>query len=241
MPQTVAIALFLMMFPPSPAPAPETDTDARRLAESLEHLSALAGRYADAALGFTCDETIRHHTHGGREDYRFQYFDRRYDDGSLDDYRRAMLKRGPQTLAETRLPSVLRRPYCWVFIFDRHHARHHDYEPAGTKTIRGRAARGVLAVPRPPYVRDVNEWFATAWIDEETGELLRVEAIHVEDHPFRWLRLPSQRDHGPLRQALSRGHAACGGTCAAVPPDRRSRGTRRGARRRRAGRWRGST
>ena len=36
--------------------------------------------------------------------------------------------------------------------------------------------------PVKPYIAKVNDWFGTAWVDLETTQLLRVEAMYVDDY-----------------------------------------------------------
>jgi len=53
----------------------------------------------------------------------------------------------------------------------------HRYQILGEDTALGRTALKLRFEPIPPYREELNSWFGTAWIDRETSQLLRVEAM----------------------------------------------------------------
>jgi hypothetical protein len=79
------------------------------------------------------------------------------------------------------VPAYLRSAYLWVFVFRRERWPHHHYEVLGQEELYGRAATVIRFTPTPPYRTGVNEWFGAAWVDDETAQLLRVEAHRAED------------------------------------------------------------
>ena len=180
------LSILLMVLMLSRAPAPEVPAAAQvpgdaRLEDLLERLARVSELYRDAALRFSCEETITDSGLGGGTS-RFDYiyvFDPR--DG-FKDYRtrkvRGRLRR--VTLEKSRVPRFLSQAYSWAFVFAAARQRLHRYEILGEDTVLGRTALRLRFEPIPPYWEELNSWFGTAWIDRETSQLLRVEAMRPD-------------------------------------------------------------
>jgi hypothetical protein len=154
-----------------------------RLEETLDHLSRAAGLYRDSALRFSCDEEIAGSGLGGKT-YRFEYIYVYSSSRGFKDYRTDPAARRPREidLNAYRIPQFLRRAYSWIFVFGEAARKHHRYTIVGEDVAFGRAALKLAFEPIPPFKRDMNEWFGTAWIDSETFQLLKVEALHRDEH-----------------------------------------------------------
>src|SRR5713101_2542471 len=70
----------------------------------------------------------------------------------------------------------------WVLIFHKTRQPVHHYQLAGREFVSGREAVKVSFEPLKPYKEGLNDWYGTAWVDTSTFQLLRVEAMKVEDH-----------------------------------------------------------
>ena len=153
-------------------PAGEPDT-AVRMTEILDELDRVALFYENNALRFTCNETVTHFANGRRNVYRYRYIYRYDEEGKLADYRE------PRGSKERRSPirAVLDRAYNWVQVFRADKRHRFNYDLAEPTAVSGRTAIGVTFAPVPPFVRGVNDMIGTAWIDAETYQLLRVEAL----------------------------------------------------------------
>jgi hypothetical protein len=182
--------------------APQPDDP---LARVLDHLGNLAEFYRDSALEFTCDETISHFTNRGRQDHRFFYIYVYDDERGLQDYRltpkdarKFRKRRGadgrssrksarvePVTLDRYGLPSYLLRAYSWIFVFQSSTRERYRYRITGESEFLGRPAVGIEFEPVPPFSPDINDYSGTAWVDAETGQILRIEAMHVNDRDRR--------------------------------------------------------
>ena len=185
-------------------PVPQKDSRSE-LDSLLLHMSRVASLYTDEALRFTCVEGIlyRHFRFNGLEVHRREFeLDYIYvfnepssaaaEDrpAGLADYRTERSEPGEEDeareveLDDLRLPHALLRAYSWVFLFREDHLASYDYEIKGHERVLGRDAVAVAFEALPPYRRGFNDWFGTAWIDMETYQLLRVEALsssHVEE------------------------------------------------------------
>ncbi len=164
----------------------------------LFRMSRVASLFTDEALRFTCEEKIlsrRFRIDGlevGRREFELNYiyvFDEPSAGGgedfrtSLLDYRTERSSPGDEEVArevkleDLELPIYLLRAYSWVFLFQEHLLSSHDYEIKGYERVMGRDAVVVAFEALPPFRRGLNDWFGTMWIDSETYQLLRVEAI----------------------------------------------------------------
>jgi hypothetical protein len=161
----------------------------------LERLDRSAATYRANALKFTCEETIKwsgraggysRELIGGRE--RFGYVFSYEDDEGFSDYRTRLKRRlgskPPRrvTPEEYSVPRYLGSAYLWIFTFKRSRWARHEYEVVGEETVLDRAATVLKFTPRPPVRGGVNDWYGKAWVDTETAQLLKVEAVTPEDH-----------------------------------------------------------
>ena len=114
-----------------------------------------------------------------RLEYIYVYNDRR----ELIDYRteRGARRPGkdpkPVDLRRSDLPVFVSRAYSWVFTFERGKQALHRFTMLDDATVLGRPAHAIRFEPIPPYEDDINDWFGTAWIDRESLQFLRVEAM----------------------------------------------------------------
>lgn len=169
-------------------PVTEGAPDLPELDLILRRLSSLARLYADGALGFTCDELIRYRRSGfpgGKVKYRYIY---RRLDGKLEDYR-TFKKSGRDTAKKQDIihypgPVILRRPYSWVFSFEASRQPLNAYRILGTGEVLGRPAVKLWVQPAGPesVVPEVNDWVGEFWIDRETFQLLRVDALGLDEY-----------------------------------------------------------
>ena len=192
----VGLALAVALGPPGGSPAAgRVEPEPVALSELLGNLSRVSGLYRDNALHFTCDETIVHYTGRGQKTFRFEYTYVHDDDGHLADYRvprkrgeRARKKGKPPdeikrvALDDYDLPRALKRAYFWISIFDELLSGLYRYELAGEAEVLGRPAIGVRFEPVAPYYSGVSDWFGTAWIDRETHQMLKVEALKAGEY-----------------------------------------------------------
>ena len=165
--------------PPRPdgVPADSAPGGEAELNLLLSRLDQVAQLYRDAALEFSCRETIIDTAQGGaRHQLEYLYV---YDEKQgFQDYRTPGRKSAAQVrLQDLGLDLVLSRSYSWVFIFLGGAQKYHRYEIVGWDT---RAVQ-LRFEPIPPYHEGLNDWFGTAWIDRETLQLLEVEAMKPED------------------------------------------------------------
>jgi hypothetical protein len=165
--------------PPQPGapPAPAVE-DQAGLDALLDRLGRVAGLYHDTALQFACDEEIA--GTGSAAPYRFEYIYVYSASQGLRDYRTLPERRREVDPGAYPIPQFLRRAYSWVFIFAPGARRHHRYAIAGEEEALGRAAIKVTFEPIPPFRKDVNDWFGTAWVDRESSQILKVEALQRE-------------------------------------------------------------
>lgn len=141
----------------------------------LARLAGISWLYSDTALRFTCRETIAAEPGGT---YHYEYVYVRGPDGRLQDYRTRAGSRSGKAIdiAAARLPRWLAQAYCWAFIFGPRRWSQFRYQLQGETEMLGRPAFLVRFEPSGLPVKDVNDWYGTAWIDQQTLQLLRVEA-----------------------------------------------------------------
>lgn len=154
----------------------------------LERLARVAELYRDEALSFTCDESIQYSAGRTASLHRFRYI---YvaSAGELQDRRELIGKSATGRVLDSAgapnpihdLPGMLLRPYSWVFVFAPQNQRHYRYAVEGVTRVLGTATLRVRFEALPPYVRDVNEWSGTAFVDRVTFQPARVEAHHVSE------------------------------------------------------------
>ena len=178
------IALMGLVFLGSTTTHPEVQ--ARKdlpLADLLSRLSRVAKLYRDSALRFACDEEITGSALGGKS-YRFEYVYAYSPSEGFKDHRIDPTKRSRREvdLNAYRLPQFLRRAYSWAFIFSESAQKRHRYEVLGEDRLFERAAFKLRFEPIPPYQENLNDWFGTAWIDRDTFQILRVEALRADQY-----------------------------------------------------------
>ena len=180
-----AVPALLVVFSLSASQVPASP----ELEPLLERLSRLAQLFEDGAMSFACDETITYRSYdSGSDRLKFSYVYERNEQGEIEDYR-TWAKGGRKnqvprevTPDEFKVPAYIRSAYLWVFAFKQSRWQYHEYSIVGRETVLGCDAVGIRFEPVAPYVDKVNDWFGTAWIDLETTQLLKVEAMSVDDY-----------------------------------------------------------
>ena len=160
---------------PPPPEAPFLDEG---LPDLLDRMDRAASLYRQAALKFSCRETIR--PDRGRT-LRFDYLYVTAEDGTFLDYRTRIgdaTEVSPLTIPAK--PSLL-RAYSWVFLFERGFRPHVRYRILGIGEALGREAILVGFEPIPPIRREINDWVGTAWVEPASGRIVRVEAKGADD------------------------------------------------------------
>jgi len=167
----------------------------------LEHLARVAGLYVDEALRFTCDENILstrydfNHRPLARQEHDFAYvyvFEEtaataRNRLAGLRDFRTELSEAGVTgettevDLADLGLALFLRRAYSWAFIFRKETASRYEFRLAGEDRVLERDAVVVAFEAQPPFRVGANDWLGKAWVDAESYQLLRVEAMTPAD------------------------------------------------------------
>jgi len=175
--------------------APASEVDAGRVERLLGRLDRVAALYRDSALRFSCRERITYYP--GTPDVRTYLLDYMYVDDEakgLHDFRsdaRAGGRKGsvPRevSLAELGLPSVVLRAYSAVFIFERSKRDTYRFAFERTEPVLGRDADVIRFESVPPYQPDYNDWFGLAWIDRQTSQLLKMDAMKARYHEKKQL------------------------------------------------------
>jgi len=178
--------------------------DPALLSDTLERLARTASAYRAAALSFACDETVIASTYTSSGDmrrrsvweleyiYTFEEPPRDAPEGSfrrLRDYRvRRDAEREPgDAVEEVRLddldlPVATMRAYSWAFLFQEGLQPHYRFELAGRGSALDRDALIIAFEPVAPVVAGFNDWFGSAWIDSETYQVLRIDALQAGDY-----------------------------------------------------------
>lgn len=179
-------------------------TDPRVLRLVLDHLAQTARFYRARALTFACDETIIASTYnasGGfrrRDVYELQYiytFEDPPEDAPPDTIRRLRDYRtrrdaeaapgdAPEEvrLESLDLPVATMRAYSWAFLFQEGLQSHYRFDLVDQERALDRDALVIAFDPVPPVVAGFNDWFGRAWIDAETYQVLRIEALQAGDY-----------------------------------------------------------
>ncbi|HET6372370.1 MAG TPA: hypothetical protein VFG76_03635 [Candidatus Polarisedimenticolia bacterium] len=151
----------------------------------LSRLDRVASLYRDAALRFSCEERIIL----ARPDRPTRFLDFEYiyefsEANGLLDYRvdtrvphRSGKQPRPALLSDYDLPYSVTRGYSWIFLFERAHQERYRYSLGHETTVLGRPASPIAFEPLQPIDQDVNDWFGTLWVDAESLQPLRVEAM----------------------------------------------------------------
>ncbi len=167
------------------SPASEAEAS-RRLAELMPQWAAAARRYETYALRFVCTETHR------TIDYSRSAGEARSEKATPFGYlltldpKNASFEVIRQTLDEEKRPTGNERtldlpcpePYMWTFLFLPSLASSVRLHYLGREIQNYRLAHVVSFEGSAPRVdgRDLREWTGTVWIEENTGNIVRVEA-----------------------------------------------------------------
>lgn len=188
----------------------EAGEDTRNLRGLLERLDAVARTFAATALRFECKETIRWDAEpferGGKLTFAYIYV---REGTRSEDYRSwtgLSGKVSPKEVdpAEQGVPRFLRSAFHWIQIFRGNRWTRHRYFWAGRTNALGRQAVGVRFEPVPPITEGINDWYGTAWVDPDTGQILVVEAYR----PRQWA-IEQKRQEAMAKSAqLPRGFTA---------------------------------
>jgi len=187
----ICLLAILLAMAAATQPSTEVVMEDAALSELLARLDGLADLYRDNALRFSCDERIVYEsaTGTGREVYELEYIYVYDKDKGLSDYRTRRgvhLKKGetpqPVDMVTYGLPTFVQRAYSWVFIFERAKRAMYRYRILGVENLKGRDAVIMAFEPVPPFQTDLNDWFGSAWVDRETYQLLKVDAVKADQH-----------------------------------------------------------
>ena len=175
----LATAILLLRGAAHAAPS-----EADNLPQLLMGMDRASRLYLDTALGFTCDETITEPLVGAPRFQHFQYIFVHEADGSLRDYRTLRGKgvRPEVNPGKLGFHHFLKRAYFWVLVFNGSRQKHFRYEALGEAEALGVKAQMIRFEPIPPYREAINDWFGTAWVDPETFQILRVQAMKADKH-----------------------------------------------------------
>lgn len=166
-------------------PASE-DEAAKRLAELMPRWAATARRYETYALRFVCTETHR------TIDYSRSAGEARSEKSTPYGYlltldqKNASFQVVRQTLDEERRPTGHERaldlpcpePYMWTFLFLPTFSSAMRFHYLGREIQNFRLSHVVSFEGSAARVdgRDMREWTGTVWVEENTGNIVRVEA-----------------------------------------------------------------
>ena len=180
----VAQTLLLTLLAVGAASVAGADPDGTGPGALLRRLAGVARLYSDTALRFACNETIVADPGGT---HRFEYIYVYGSDGKFRDYRTRPGSRSGREidLATAHLPRWLGQAYCWAFLFRQQRWSQFKYELLGNGQALGRPALVLRFEPVAPIEKNVNDWYGTAWIDRESGQILRVEAQTPDDYDER--------------------------------------------------------
>ena len=194
------------------------------LSELLVMMGRLSELYGDSALNFTCVERITQTRFrsldriGERASHTFDYFyvfntveEAAASGGTvragLRDYRTEPGvavdgEAGRISPAELGL-AFLSRAYSWIFVFGVEASPNYVFiqEPDGTAL--GRPSYVIGFEPRLPVRMGLNDWSGRAWIDKETMQLLRVEAVTSAEYLASVGQRAANRTEGGLNVATA--------------------------------------
>jgi hypothetical protein len=183
----LAVALTAAARPLSLA-APEADS----LGDLLRGLDRASRLYLDSVLRFSCDETLRESGKKNmirRYNYIFVYDPKK----GFVDFRTAGGRSPEKSVDPAELGfRYLQRSYFWVLVFHKTRQPLHRYKIEGREVVLGREAVKVSFEPVKPYKEKLNDWAGTAWVDPQTFQLLRVEAMTAEDRA-RFIQMQADR------------------------------------------------
>ncbi len=179
----------------------DVDPELRRV---LVGLARTARFYRENALAFSCDETVlethyraggsvrQHRTHALRYIYTLEDPPEDAPPGAVPQLRDYRVRRdedaepGKQPdevrLADLDLVAATERAYSWAFLFQEGLQPYYRFGLAVEERALGRDAVIIAFEPVNPMVENLNDWFGRAWVDRETFQVLRVEALQAEDN-----------------------------------------------------------
>lgn len=192
--------------------------------EILSTLGRLSELYADSALSFTCVERITQTRFRSldridtRASHTFDYFyvfntveDVAASDGQLRvglrDYRTK-----PGVAADGEADHVnpadlglahLSRAYSWIFIFGEEVRSSVIFIQESDDTVMGREAHVIGFEPKLPIRIGANDWSGRAWVDKETLQLLRVEAVTSAEYLEQSRRRAANRTVGGRDRSMN--------------------------------------
>jgi hypothetical protein len=180
----IACGGFLILFLGTGAAPPAADTQpAPSLEELLRGMDRASFLYLDTALRFVCTETIVESSTGTKRVHRFEYLFVYDKENGFQDYRTLTQgkNRRPVNPVEEGVGLFLERAYMWVLLFNRTRQEKYQYRILDLETIDHVATVQVRFEPIPPYREEVNDWIGTAWVDPSTYQIVKVEAMKVND------------------------------------------------------------
>ena len=186
--RSLAVPLFLVLAgTTTPADSPAENPP---LSTLLERLDRVAGLYRSGALDFTCIETVDY-PNRRRDKYDYIY---KVNDGVLEDHHVPRgLGNGSKLLDQPKgVPDGIARPSLWTGVFMEVRQDYNRYEIAGREVVLGRPTTLVSFEPMPGKIIDqVNDWIGTAWVDEETFQIVKIVAFEARRHA-KYLKLLDQ-------------------------------------------------
>lgn len=154
----------------------------------MTRLARTASLYEDATLRFACRETITWKDRDlgfGRQAFAYVFIDDR--ESGYRNYR-TWIGADPEIAvrrevypAEYRVPIYLDNAFLWYLTFGRSRRMLHTYVLEGTDEAAGVQALRIRFEGLPPIRRNRNDWCGYAWVDPESGQIVRVEAWPHED------------------------------------------------------------
>ena len=149
--------------------------------------------YRSGALDFTCVETVDYNRR--RDKYHYIY---KVTDGVLEDHHvsRALGKGKELLQRPSNVPDGIGRPSLWTGVFAEVRQTYNRYRIVGREVVFGRSTILVTFEPMPgqPIIDQVNDWVGTAWVDEETFQVVKVVAFAARrraNHLANYLRQES--------------------------------------------------
>jgi hypothetical protein len=169
----------LTLFPAEPL----ADDDAA-FVDLLDRLGRMARLYADTALRFSCDETMKVRSGVSFSDSYIYVFG---EDGAFHDYRARPGDRKGREIepAHIPIPTFLNQAYSWVFQFRAERRGRIRYTLKGEEAALGVPAVAIVFEPILPIEPGINDWYGTAWVDPRTAQILKVEALQSADDDVR--------------------------------------------------------
>ncbi len=147
----------------------------------LERLNRTAGLYRSGALDFTCVETVDFNRRRDKYDYIYKL-----TDGVLEDHHvpRALGRRKELLQRPSSVPGGIERPSLWTGVFAEVRQAYNRYRVLGREVVLGRSTILVTFEPIPgkPLIEEVNDWTGTAWVDEETFQIVKIVASEARLH-----------------------------------------------------------